>query len=80
MGSFQTCGDSTAKYTNFVKRGSRIDLSNTTDMGNSVFTEGRSAHKMVNWLPLNREPRLTIINHNTPVSIDPEEVTHIAFL
>jgi hypothetical protein len=39
-------------------------------MGNSVFTKCGGANKVVNGLSI----------YNTPVSINPEEVTHVALL
>jgi hypothetical protein len=49
-------------------------------MDNSVFTKCGGANKVVNRLSIYGEPRLAIIKHNAPVSINPEEVTHVALL
>jgi hypothetical protein len=49
-------------------------------MDNSVFTKCGGANKVVNGLSIFGESRLAIIKHNTPVSINPEEVTHVALL
>ena len=75
----KTCADSAAENTNFVKRSSRVNLSNTSSMDNSVLAECGSSHKMVYWLSVLRESGLAVTDHNTPVCVDPEEVTHVAF-
>ena len=68
------------KEDNFVKWGSRVDLGNTSNMDNSVFTEGRGPNKMVYGLSIFREPRLAIIDHDSSVSVDSQEITHVALL
>ena len=60
----KTCAYSAAKNANFVKWGSRVDLGNTSNMDNSVFTEGRGPNKMVYGLSIFREPCLAIIEHD----------------
>ena len=76
----QTCRNSTAENTNFVKWSSRVDLGNTTNMNNSLFTEGGCCDKMVNGLSVDRESWLAIIEHHSPVSVDSQKVTHVTLL
>jgi hypothetical protein len=76
----QTCAKSATNNTNFVKRRSRVDLYNATNMYNSVFAECRGTNKVINWLSILGKPGLAVIEHSTPVSIDPQEFTQIAFL
>jgi hypothetical protein len=49
-------------------------------MDDSVFTKCGGAKKVVNRLSIFGKSRLAIIKHNTPVSINPEEVTQVALL
>lgn len=77
---FQTCAYSTTKNTNFFKRGCRVDLGDGTNMTYSIFTEGRGTKKVIYWLSILGEPGLAITEHSTPVSVDPQEITHVAFL
>ena len=80
MSNRHTGAYSAAKDADFVKWGCRVDLGNTSSMNNSVLAEGRGPDKMVNGLPILREPCVAITNHGTSVSIDPKEITHVAFL
>ena len=75
-----TCGYSTTKYTNFVKWSRRVDLCNAANMNNSVFAKCGGANKVVNGLSIFGESCLSIIEHNTPLSVDSKKVTHIALL
>jgi len=77
---FQTCAYSTTENTNFVKWGSRVDFGNTSGMNHSVFTERRGTNKMVNRLSLYRKSCLTIMDHDTAISVDPQQITHVALL
>ncbi|KAF7829757.1 stearoyl-[acyl-carrier-protein] 9-desaturase 6, chloroplastic [Senna tora] len=77
---FQTCADSATENTDFVKWGRRVDLGNTSSMENSVFTKCGSSHKVVDGLSIFRKSCLSVAEHNTPVSVDPEKIAHVALL
>jgi hypothetical protein len=70
--------NATAANTHFVQRGFRVDLGNTTNMDDSILAEGGGAHKMVDGLAVDREAGLTIADHDTTVSVDTQEVAHVA--
>ena len=74
----KTCGNSAAKNADFVKRSSRIDLSQTAKMNNSVFTKSGGSNEMMNWLSIFGESGLAITDHNTTISIDSKKIAHIA--
>jgi hypothetical protein len=46
-------------------------------MNHSVLAKGWGANKMVNGLPSDRKPWLAIIQHHTPVSVNPKKIAHI---
>lgn len=72
MWILQTCAESTADNSNFVKWGIRVNLGYTSFMENSVFTESGGSNEVVNGLAIFGEPCFSITQHNTPVSVDPE--------
>lgn len=73
-----TSRNTTAKNANFIKWSCRVDLRNATNMHDSVLAEGRSPDEMVNGLPVDGKAWFAITNHHTPVSVDPEQITHVA--
>lgn len=78
MWILQTCAESTADNSNFVKWGIRVNLGYTSFMENSVFTESGGSNEVVNRLSIFGEPCFAITEHHSSVSVDPEKLTQVA--
>lgn len=46
-------------------------------MHNRVFTEGRSAKKMVDGFTINGKPRFSITYHHSSFGVDPQKLAHV---
>ncbi|KVI04865.1 hypothetical protein Ccrd_016809 [Cynara cardunculus var. scolymus] len=69
--------DSTTEDANFVERSKRVDFGKTSNMNHGVFAKRRSSNEMENRFSLDRKPRLLIMNHDSPIGVDPQEIAHI---
>lgn len=49
-------------------------------MDHGVLTEGGSPDEVENRLPVDREPRFSVVQHDSAVGVYPKEITHIALL
>lgn len=47
-------------------------------MHDGVLAEGGGPNEVIDRLPIDWKPWLAIANHDTPVSVDPEQITHVA--
>jgi len=75
-----TCWESTAHDADFVKGCFRVNLGQAPDVNHSVFTEGGCSQKMVNGLAVDWESCFAIMKHHSPVSVNSEEIAHVALL
>lgn len=75
-----TSRNATAENADFVERGFRVNLCNTANMDDGVLAKGGGANKMEDGLAIDGEAGLAITNHDTTVSVDTQEVTHVALL
>ncbi len=68
--SLVTCGNTTSKETDFVKRCTRVHFSTASFFHHTILAEGRDSKEVVNWLPIQSgEPRLLVWQHHTTIKV-----------
>lgn len=75
-----TCWNATAKNANSVEGCQGVDLGDTAGVNYGVLAESGGTNKMINGFFIDGEPGFPIIYHHSPISVYPQEVTHVALL